>query len=574
MMKAVRGLLAVALFPLVVTAVVSCGFLVGCPVPKSAGVALAMATVATATVAWWRGGWRGLALALGWLVLTFFIADQFVFGQLGDYFHYHYPQALLLGEGWNPVFASSMTEASAAMGVPLDTLRPVHTFCFPLALAQFCAAVAWLTGSLCGFLWEPFLFLPAVCWLAWVTLRAVPGLSSKPVIAAAVVVIALMANQATPEIWVPLDVVVFLLEFALLLCAWWVLSGNALWPRLWMAAAALMLIGTKQMGVLFVGILLLVLIGAFAMRRDWPGLRRMVTLSLWVALGSMFLWFHPYLTNWVDYGGPLFPSHTFWSEWTGWDVTIDLGTSPADNRPSLWRFVVAHPLVVGLAIVACLACRSARSRWWLIPMGVLLLSAFVCPSKIYGYIRYAPALPLVGLFACLALWESGFRLGRRTVCILFPLWALTVAIPWFMQAPKNLSYWCAALDLRTLLATPQTDLQDVWIISAQATSPAKEYDKLCKQNPHIYPQRADTYLLTSLFAENGLTIQEALDINSNEAKANYASISDVYLLVSNSSPLCKRLTPRPLSIRHLFQLPTRVWQDFRHRWLSNNTPTS
>lgn len=173
MMKAVRGLLAVALFPLVVTAVVSCGFLVGCPVPKSAGVALAMATVATATVAWWRGGWRGLALALGWLVLTFFIADQFVFGQLGDYFHYHYPQALLLGEGWNPVFASSMTEASAAMGVPLDTLRPVHTFCFPLALAQFCAAVAWLTGSLCGFLWEPFLFLPAVCWLAWVTLRAV-----------------------------------------------------------------------------------------------------------------------------------------------------------------------------------------------------------------------------------------------------------------------------------------------------------------------------------------------------------------------------------------------------------------
>lgn len=143
-----------------------------------------------------------------------------------------------------------------------------------------------------------------------------------------------------------------------------------------------------------------------------------------------------------------------------------------------------------------------------------------------------------------------------------------------MQAPKNLSYWCAALDLRTLLATPQTDLQDVWIISAQATSPAKEYDKLCKQNPHIYPQRADTYLLTSLFAENGLTIQEALDINSNEAKANYASISDVYLLVSNSSPLCKRLTPRPLSIRHLFQLPTRVWQDFRHRWLSNNTPTS
>lgn len=210
---------------------------------------------------------------------------------------------------------------------------------------------------------------------------------------------------------------------------------------------------------------------------------------------------------------------------------------------------------------------AAGARRWLAPMGVLLLSSLLCPSKTYGYVRYAPALPLVGLFACLALWEGGFRLGRRAACLLFPVWALCVALPWAMKAPENLSRWFVALDFRTLLAAAPQEVQGLRIVSDQAFLDTDETRRLYRRNRHVYPERADVYSLGVLFAENGLAIQENPGIDREQALEDYVSPINAYLLIPKSCPLRQRLTPCPLAVDGLLPLPARAWQDFRRRWL-------
>lgn len=219
------------------------------------------------------------------------------------------------------------------------------------------------------------------------------------------------------------------------------------------------------------------------------------------------------------------------------------------------------------ALAANASPEAAGARRWLAPMGVLLLSSLLCPSKTYGYVRYAPALPLVGLFACLALWEGGFRLGRRVACLLFPVWALCVAVPWAMKAPENLSRWLVALDFRTLLAAAPQEVQGLRIVSAQAFLDTDETRRLYRRNRHVYPERADVYSLGVLFAENGLAIQEDLGIDFEQALEDYGLHFDAYLLIPKSCPLRQRLTPRPLAVNGLLPLPARAWQDFRRRWL-------
>ncbi len=194
-----KGMVALALLPLVASALVSLGWMVNQPHFELFG-RLALGVVGG--VAFVLGGWRGVLGAVVYAAVTFVLSDLLVFGQLGDYYHYHYPQVLLMEEGWNPVFQPTMAAVRDGLGVDLETFRPVHTACFPLLLAQWAAVVDVITGSLCGFVWAVFLCLPAVVWLSWRTLERWSVLGEQPYWVRGVGCLAIVAAGARADyVW-------------------------------------------------------------------------------------------------------------------------------------------------------------------------------------------------------------------------------------------------------------------------------------------------------------------------------------------------------------------------------------
>ena len=564
-----RGWAATALFPPIVAGMVSLGFLIGLPVGETAAAAWWMAALGVGGAAWWLGGWRGLAAAALWCVATFFVANTLTLAQLGDYFHYHYPQVFALEAGWNPVFASSMQEACAAVGVDAETLRPVHAFCFPLLLAQFCAVVDGMTRSLCGFVWAPLLIVPATVWLTVRTLRRWLPLRSRAWIGWGGAAVVLIFGYRVPFWWVPMDAALFLLETMLALCVVWLLgTGRRRWPAVWFVACAVTALGIKQSAAVFVLVALAFLAATQVFRRDWQRLWWMVTLGMWTACGVALFAFHPYLTNWADYGGPLFPNHTFWEAWEGWDVIIDLGNAPALLRPNLLRFVATNPLWCLAFALALPVCLRRAPRRWMAPAAILLVAAAVVPARNYGYVRYAPTLPLVFLFAGLALWRCPIW-GRRIARWLFlPIGALCLAYMMAFSGKLLLSQARNATDLNDLLNAREAVANDLVIVSTRAT--ATDPDSIYLRAPRVYPLRPHTYFLNTLFGRYGTRLREDTALTAAQADEAYVRLTDIWLFVRQDSPAHRRLTQRPLRLEGVLSLPRRVWRQFETRWVKGD----
>lgn len=562
--RALWGVGALVAFPLLASAVVSLGFLVG----QSWLVgSWWLAGGVTALVAAAVGGWRGVLLAGMWAGVSFFASDLLTFGQMGDYFHYHYPQALFLGRGWNPVFQPTMEALGQAQGVALDTFRPAHTACFPLLLAQWVAATDAVTGSLCGFVWAVALFVPAVTGLVWATLRRWCPEVTSPWARGLWVAVTLAAGCRVDALWTPLDAVCFLSQLALVLLMVWVAEAPGVWARVGFCVAAVALPGLKQSGVAFVAVAFAGLFAVRLARRSWEALRGDATMALAVAVGVGLLFFHPYATNWVAYGSPLFPAHSFLPAWQGWDITADLGEAPAGNRVSVLRFLRFNaPWVALFAVTLWVARRAKGARKWPLPMGVLLAAAFLMPCKLYPYVRYVPFLPLVALFAVAALaearWVPRWALrGAMGLCVA----GFAVFAGW--RGPQTLSNMGVALDLQTLLALPGERPRGLVSLSTRAFREEKE-NSVYLRRTDIYPLRPDTFFAQEVFGRRaGFALEEQYAWDPTTAKRETEDIGDLWMAVRRDSPLCPLLTPRPLRLAGLLRFPARAWFVFRQRWL-------
>lgn len=562
--RALWGMGTLVAFPLMVSALVSLGFLVGRTwLVEGWWVAGGVTTLVVAAV----GGWRGVVLAGIWAGLSFFASDVLTFGQMGDYFHYHYPQALFLGRGWNPVFQPTMEALGQAQGVALDTFRPVHTACFPLLLAQWVAATDAVTGSLCGFVWAVALFVPAVMGLVWATLRRWCPRVTSPWVRGLWVVATLAAGGRVDALWTPLDAICFLSQLALLLLMVWVAEAPGVWVRAGLCVAAVTLPGLKQSGVAFVAVAFAGLCAVRLVRREWVALRGDATMALAVALGVGVFFFHPYATNWVAYGSPLFPAHSFLPAWQGWDVTADLGEAPAGNRVSPLRFLRFNAQWVALfAVAAGVAWRAKGARKWLLPMGTLLVVALLMPAKLYRYVRYVPFVPLVALFALAALAEAprvprGLLRGAAGFCVA----GCAIFAGW--RGLQMLSNVGVALDLQTLLALPGERPQGLVLLSTRAFLEAKE-NSIYLRRTDIYPLRPDTFFAQEVFGRRaGFALEEQYAWDPTIAKRETEDIGDLWLVVRRDSPLCPRLTPRPLRLAGLLRFPERLGFILRQRWL-------
>lgn len=561
--RALWGVCPLAIFPLMTSALISLGFLFGQTwLRESWWLAGGMTVTFVALV----GGWRGVLLAGLWAGVSFFVSDILTFGQLGDYFHYHYPQTLFLERGWNPIMQPTMEVLGQTQGVALDTFRPVHTVCFPLLLAQWAAATDTVTRSLCGFVWVVALLTPAVVGMTWVTLRRWCPRVTSPWARALWAAMALLAGCRVDVLWTPLDTTCFLTQLALVSLMVWVTEAPGIWVRVGLCVVAVMLPGLKQSGVAFTAVVFAGLFTARLARREWVALRGDAMAALVVALGVGVFFFHPYATNWVAYGSPLFPAQSFLPTWQGWDITADLGENSAGSRVSLTRFLYLNTQWVMLFVVAVvLAWRARGARKWLLPMGTLLMVALLMPCKLYHYVRYVPFVPLVALFALAAIAEEK-RLPRWVLRVAAGLCVAGFAVFAGWRGLQTLSNVGVALDLQHILALADERPQGLVLLSTRAF--VERENSVYLRRTDLYPLRANTFFAQEVFGRRaGLTLEEQYAWDRATAQAAAEDIADVLIFVRRDTPLCQSLTPRPLRLAGLLRFPERAWFIFRHRWL-------
>lgn len=482
-----RGPVWLCLLPFVTGAVALTGLPVGGTLSP---LAFPIGFVVAIGVACWREGWRGGLGALLWAFATFLLADAFALGGNGDYFLYHFPQLLLLEEGWNPAL-QGMAESVEALGLDFGTVRPFHVFFLPIFFSAWGASVDVAQGSLGGFVWAPFLFLPllfAQGWRLGKVLRPDGGRWFGVMVAAAVCAAGYRGNP----IWNPIDAFGYVLQATAILSLVLCVRAGSRAPLLWMAFCTLLLLSLKPSNGLFCAAVWgFCLLGLLSGRR-WADFRlTLFCLFPWMALSTLALNFHPYLTNWVTQGGPFFPFHSFTQDVGAVNILADLGDSPEGAVPSLRAFVASRlfPFVIFPLVMTALLGWIRRPLWPLLGM-VLLLCAFLTPSRCYGYGRYYLWLPLLPVLLGCMLAEK-----RGQVANLAALGVLTVVIVCFgaVTAVRTVCFSTLSLD---------------WYTVCRERSPLLVWSSSDSFFPQVYPPQAHRFASEALFARRfGLTLQ-------------------------------------------------------------------
>ena len=401
-----RGMVWCCLLPLV-----SGGIAVsGLPFKLSLfSVALPIGLFVVLAVALWRTGWRGALGAVLFLIVSFFLADAFALGGIGDDWLYRFPQVFLLEDGWNPVLYR-MTESAEAVGLDLGDVRLYHVFFLPVFNAAWAASVDSVLGSLGGFVWEAFLFLPLVALLAVRVGRLIAP--SWRWMGLLLFLTSFAACYRGNFIWSPTDALGAFVYVALVFALVLSLRGQS--QYFWMSVCTVFLLCTKpnhaSYCVLIWGALA---IGLFVFRR-WEEMRRVfLVLFPWLAIVVLWLNFHPYLTGWVCQGSPLYPFHSFTLDVSQTNILSDLGTAPEGAVPSL-RALVKSPILVFAAfpfVMTGLLWKIRHPVWPLVGW-LLFICAVLTPSRCYNYSRYYLWLPLLPVLLGCMLLEGRLRLTR------------------------------------------------------------------------------------------------------------------------------------------------------------------
>lgn len=573
---ALKGLAALALWPAITGCLPSLGYLVGQNWLLPAWI---LGGGVAAWAAWRLGRWRALLLCVLYAALTLPLSTFFYLGQSNDYINYHYPQVLLLEAGWNPVLQSAREAVDALAITPSGTFRPFHTLCFPLLGAQWSAATDLATGVFTGFDWAVLLILPAVAIWVWATLRRCAPLGEGRRgmwRCAGLTVLALVLNYRLPPAHFPLDNLLYLITLAWLMALWRLLCGERTrWLHWLYGGLALCLAGLKQSALIPIALGFLLLIAQALLpshRAALPDRLRLCVLSA-VAIG--LCWFHPYATNWVLYGSPLFPAHSFLPAFQGWDITADLQLQAVkDGHPGFATFCCFNWSWLALVgILGLFACKFRQSRAPLALALLLLLTAVCLPPWLYTYRRYAASLPLIALLLLTQLPRLPplpLRKGLlATLLLAIFSTLLTDSQPQAGREPNALRTWLAAANAQTIAYFPEECRPgDVAIVSSFAFFLSK--DSSLRFYPIRYPERAGFYALNELLANrHHLPITLTDTLTPIDALRHYDHPSHLHYLVRKGAPIGQKVIPRdkPLTPSALWRLARLTLRNFRRRWL-------
>lgn len=408
----------------------SVGFLFGKTITGWYGILSVLLSVALALIG--GGGFKNGLKRAGWFLLTLlaiFLIDQFfILFSWWDAQAYHLPAARFLLDGWNPIFDSTREALLAATGADPETFNAYHTAYLPRAGWLWSAVTAALTGNLES--GDTLILITGIA-LAGLSWRITPLLfggkrwkriffASLTLLSPGVVASAFCGAQDG-------SLYALLLISMLAACAYRKTVHTSFLS--YIAIAPILGCNLK-----FTGAVSLVLTATlFTLPILWAVItkkRRERTFWKWIianAIGFIFaliVGFSPYLTNWINHGGPVYPEHSFSKSEPLPAMTADFDLLNDDaaamgyfgrvtnayiskwlaHRYYEWKLdkkpfnPVFHldqvsGLGPGFRIIICLTllliCFTRRcSCPWL--LAAILLTSFLQPTKTMGYVRYVP----------------------------------------------------------------------------------------------------------------------------------------------------------------------------------------
>ena len=363
-----------------------------------------------------------LALFLHWKCLVkfwslvflaiFFTAFTFSY-MIFDAEVYHIPMQLLLREGWNPVFDSSIEKFGAV--VDCSSLNFYHTLFLPKTVALCGALVARSTGlfiadSFLGYILLFVLIGTAFSfakqqwnchWISCLLFALTVSLNSK--------LKDLLGGLVDYHVYSALMIVIFSLFL------YW--KNRRIHDFVLAVVATAICSTTKTTGLVNCCFLWLFFSIYFWKRKEtYGGILAVILLVAWIGMS-------PLITAWIQYGSPFYPTMTFDPKITIVDITEDFrSNADGEKMGYLARFVYAwvspglatkactlyyhqenfHPIfyvnngVGGLGNLNLVLCFSflllviAKKNLVTFSYLFIIITLFLCPLKYLGYPRYFP----------------------------------------------------------------------------------------------------------------------------------------------------------------------------------------
>jgi len=304
------------LFPTLCVLFACCGFLVGLGISKWQGLLALAITLAAGGVL--TRGWRSRALVLSGVCGVFAVAlaltGLFVMYSDPDVEWYHRPAVHLLTKGWNPVFEST-PEQIEAFHAPKETS-------FSYRHVAYLPRGSWVLGAVLYRLFgyaevgdaANYVFAVALFVVLWKVFAELYRCS--PWLRACFVTLIVVSPEVVNCLVGGMNDGLFYMSFLLSAASALMLgrTGRLEWSPFFICGAVWMC-NVKFSGVVCtcVGVLIVSAWLGWAAIRE----RSALTLKKWtLTVGvagclSLLVGFSPYLTNWVHYGSPFYPQHTF-----------------------------------------------------------------------------------------------------------------------------------------------------------------------------------------------------------------------------------------------------------------------
>ncbi len=456
---------ALLLIPFI-TVIVSCaGLMLGIAVNKwSVLFALTISSIVAYMSSMTRRGSVLQVLAVWGVCMTLLIGNSLslVAPQYDDH-TYHSPTTILLAKGWNPVLDAMPADIAKAMGIDPQSMLIGHVSTMAHAMHIFDAAMSCATGQvLTGSFFEQLMCI-ILGLLLWRVLPLwLPRDSRKKSFAQGLLILILTTFYFLFP-GGPTDLLCGMF-FAILVVSFEVFrrTSDALW-LLWACVAGSTLCCVKLTGGLTATIVFLVYGASFAC--DWWKTGELSGLRSWwrttaCTVGLVgILGFSPYITNWVHYGSPLYPMHTFAvgkQQYNGVSRTFTTGCnddarsmgyfgrfcyayisksvtlgsyrymrSTPDFTPQWEGDVACDGHGVGFRVVMVLAITMiAMTRKWFLGWAIMAtaLASLVIPTPFVGYASYVPQIALIPMlisFNLLLQEKSHLRsaLASGSLCI-------------------------------------------------------------------------------------------------------------------------------------------------------------
>ncbi len=234
---------------------------------------------------------------------------------------YHKPAAILMAQGWNPVWEPDVTKFYAENGIDPGSLRTSHLEFFPKGQWVVSGITYLMTGNLDSGDYVNFLFLLAL-WAVtfaalreWLNLRPGSAFLASLAVTLNPIASACLVNGHIDGILGD-TLLIFLLS-----CICFLKNGNRRWIP-WILLSAVFGCSLKHTGPVYFGIAGVIYTLPFLWKtcrkassesRDFPNgtLKRWLCIMFPIPLLVLILCANPFITNTVTHTSPFYPLHTF-----------------------------------------------------------------------------------------------------------------------------------------------------------------------------------------------------------------------------------------------------------------------